>query len=123
MNIAGIDHIQIAMPPGSEAAARRFYGELLGLHEEPKPEGLAGRGGCWFSGPGVAVHMGIEEPFTPQRKAHPAFRVVDLEAARMLFQVAGIAVTQDDSVPHVRRFYASDPFGNRLEFIQEGDAF
>ncbi len=123
MNIAGIDHIQLAMPPGGEAEARRFYGELLGLHEVAKPAGLVGRGGCWFSGPGVAVHMGIEEPFTPQRKAHPAFRVVDLEAARMRFQAAGVAVTQDDSVPHVRRFYASDPFGNRLEFIQEGDAF
>ena len=123
MNIVGFDHIQIAMPPGGEAAARKFYDELLGLHEVAKPEGLARRGGCWFSGPGIAVHMGIEEPFAPQRKAHPAFRVADLEAARMLFEAAGLVMTQDDSVPRVRRFYASDPFGNRLEFIQEGDAF
>lgn len=123
MNIVGLDHVQIAMPPGGETAARGFYGGLLGMHDVTKPEGLAGRGGCWFGGKGVAIHLGIEEPFTPQRKAHPAFRVADLEAACMLFEAAGVPVTRDNSVPHVRRFYVSDPFGNRLEFIQEGDAF
>lgn len=123
MNIVGIDHILIAMPAGSEAVARRFYGELLGLQEVAKPEGLARRGGCWFSGSGVVIHMGIEDPFTPQRKAHPAFLVSDLEAARAQFDAAGVPMSRDDTMPHVRRFYASDPFDNRLEFIQEGDAF
>ena len=40
-----IDHIQLAAPPGCEEAARRFFGELLGLEEIPKPEAIRARGG------------------------------------------------------------------------------
>jgi catechol 2,3-dioxygenase-like lactoylglutathione lyase family enzyme len=46
--VTGIDHVQVAAPPGCEAEARRFYGELLGLDEIEKPEELRGRGGAWF---------------------------------------------------------------------------
>jgi hypothetical protein len=53
MKILGLDHIQLAMPPGQEAQARRFYGEILGLTEMPKPAPLASRGGCWFEGRGL----------------------------------------------------------------------
>ena len=48
MTIAGINHVQIAMPRGAEAEVRRFYGELLGLREIPKPAPIAIRGGAWF---------------------------------------------------------------------------
>lgn len=34
------DHLQVAMPRGEEAAARAFYGSLLGLEEIAKPEFL-----------------------------------------------------------------------------------
>lgn len=119
-----LDHIQIAMPAGEEEAARRFYRDLLGLGELAKPAPLAGRGGCWFQGPGIQVHLGVERPrFRPAAKAHPAFTVADLEALRARLAAAGIALTADETVPGVRRFYAADPFGNRLEFIQEGDGF
>jgi hypothetical protein len=36
--ITGIDHYQLAAPPGSEPAARQFYGDLL---EHDYPPGLA----------------------------------------------------------------------------------
>ncbi len=78
MSIIGIDHIQLAMPAGAEADARRFYGDLLGLTEIAKPAELAARGGCWFSGPSIQVHLGVEQEFAPARKAHPAFLVADL---------------------------------------------
>jgi catechol 2,3-dioxygenase-like lactoylglutathione lyase family enzyme len=123
MNIVGLDHIQLAMPAGGEAEARRFYGGLLGLAELPKPEQLAGRGGCWFAGPGLQLHLGVEREFAPARKAHPALLVADLAAARQALEAAGIATQPDDTVPGVRRFYAADPFGNRIEFIQDGDGF
>src|SRR4051812_18058135 len=61
--LTGIDHVQLAMPEGGEDAARAFYGGLLGLTEVPRPPALAGRGGCWFAAPGVAVHLGVETPF------------------------------------------------------------
>lgn len=123
MEIKSLDHVQLAMPEGSEEAARRFYGGLLGLVEVAKPVALAARGGCWFSGSGVHVHLGVDPEFVPARKAHPAFRVADLAAARAAFAAAGVAVREDTAVPHVRRCYVHDPFGNRLEFIQDGDEF
>jgi catechol 2,3-dioxygenase-like lactoylglutathione lyase family enzyme len=123
MRVVGLDHVQLAMPAGAEAAARRFYGELLGLTEVAKPAALADRGGCWFEGPGTIIHLGVEPGFTPARKAHPALLVDDLDACRQELASAGVPLTPDDTLPHVRRFYAADPFGNRIEFIQAGDGF
>jgi hypothetical protein len=65
-----LDHVQVAAPPRCEAAAREFYGELLGLVEVEKPDSLRGRGGVWFQ----QLHVGVEEEFRPARKAHPALR-------------------------------------------------
>lgn len=121
--LVGLDHIQIAMPVGGEELARRFYGEILGLAEVVKPPPLAVRGGCWFVGPGIQIHMGAEASFVPARKAHPAFLVADLAACQRALTAAGVAVRPDSEVPNVRRFYADDPFGNRIEFIQQGDGF
>jgi catechol 2,3-dioxygenase-like lactoylglutathione lyase family enzyme len=123
MQICGLDHVQLAMPAGQEAQARWFYGDVLGLAEVAKPAQLAARGGCWFAGQGVALHLGAEEDFRPARKAHPALRVSDLEACRSELVAAGVLIVPDDTVPQVRRFYAADPFGNRIEFIQAGDRF
>lgn len=123
MKITALDHVQLAMPAGEEAAARRFYGEVLGLREIGKPAVLARRGGCWFAGDGVVVHLGVEAEFSPARKAHPAFRVDDLAAWRDHLAAAGELVIPDDSVPSVRRCFTADPFGNRIEFMQAGDTF
>lgn len=109
------------MPPDGEAQARDFYGAVLGLREVPKPEPLVARGGCWFVGPGTHVHLGMAEDFHPATKAHPAFRVQDLDALRDRLASAGVDVVDDGSLPGVRRFYAADPFGNRLEFIEDAD--
>jgi catechol 2,3-dioxygenase-like lactoylglutathione lyase family enzyme len=121
MQIVGLDHVQLAMPAGGEAQARAFYTGLLGMRELEKPEQLASRGGCWFEAPGAQLHLGVEAGFTPARKAHPALRVDDLEALRGRLAEASVPLTPDDTLPHVRRFYAADPFGNRIEFIQDGD--
>jgi catechol 2,3-dioxygenase-like lactoylglutathione lyase family enzyme len=118
LTVTGIDHVQIAAPPGCEAAARAFYGGLLGLEELPKPEPLASRGGCWFRAGALELHVGAEAPFTPARKAHPGFVVDDLDALRARLADAGIAVRDDTDLPGAVRFYVDDPFGNRLEFRQ-----
>ena len=122
-HLVSLDHIQLAMPPGGEEQARQFYQELLGLREIAKPEPLVARGGCWFQGTDIALHLGVEPGFKPSKKAHPCFRVVDLEACRHALEAAGVPTTSDNSVPGARRFYATDPFGNRLEFLQDGDSF
>jgi catechol 2,3-dioxygenase-like lactoylglutathione lyase family enzyme len=108
-----LDHVQVAAPPGCEAEARRFYGELLGLAEIPKPEPLRARGGVWFE----QLHIGVETDFRPARKAHPALRVPDLDALAERLAAAGAPVEWDESLPGVRRFYTADPWGNRVELM------
>jgi catechol 2,3-dioxygenase-like lactoylglutathione lyase family enzyme len=121
MTVTGIDHVQVAAPPGCEAEARAFYGELLGLEELAKPQALAVRGGCWFRAGSQELHVGVEEPFAPARKAHPSFVVTDLDEVAARLAAAGIDVAFNDEIPSVRRFETSDPFGNRLEFRSAGD--
>ena len=116
MTVTGIDHVQVAAPAGCEAEARAFYGDLLGLEELPKPESLAGRGGCWFAAGTQELHVGVEDPFTPARKAHPSFVVSDLDGLASRLAGAGIDVAYDSLIPGTRRFQTADPFGNRLEF-------
>lgn len=116
--ILRIDHIQLAAPRGCEAAAREFYGAILGLREIEKPDALRGRGGCWFECSGQQLHIGIEANFQPAKKAHPAFAVRDLEGLREALVAKGIRISDDDALPGVKRFYTEDPWGNRLEFLE-----
>ena len=118
MTITGIEHVQLAMPPGGEDAARAFYTGLLGLPERAKPAALAARGGCWFEAPGVKVHLGVEADFRAAKKAHPALLVDDLAALAAVLAGAGIAVIADDPVDGRARCFVSDPFGNRIELMQ-----
>jgi len=118
MTVTGIDHVQVAAPSGCEGAARAFYGGLLGLEEVEKPAQLAARGGCWFRAGPQELHVGVEEPFAPARKAHPGLVVDDLAELRARLEAAGIAVQEADGIPGAERFHATDPFGNRLEFRQ-----
>lgn len=116
MNIRSIDHVQVAIPRGSEDPARAFYGDLLGLAEVPKPAELAGRGGAWFELGDVKVHLGVEDDFRPARKAHVAFRVDSVRQLAIDAAAAGYEVKDDDPIDGVDRIFVFDPFGNRLEF-------
>jgi Glyoxalase-like domain len=114
-----LDHVQIAAPPGSEPAARGFFGELIGLEELDKPAPLRSRGGAWFRLGERQIHIGVEPNFEPARKAHVALRVAPAEldglAARLT--AAGAPVIWDNGLPGERRFYSEDPWGNRIEFL------
>lgn len=112
-----IHHVQVAIPPGGEPRARDFWAGLLGMQELDKPPELAARGGCWFRMGEAEVHCGVEEPFTPARKAHPAIEVEDLAGMAERFENAGLEPLPDDLYPARFRYYVDDPFGNRIEFI------
>ena len=118
MTLRAIDHVQLAIPVGGEGAARGFYGDLLGLAEALKPAELAKRGGCWFGSGALKVHLGVEEPFRPARKAHIAFKVDDVPALAARAKAGGYEVVQDSELPGHQRVFIFDPFGNRLEFLR-----
>jgi catechol 2,3-dioxygenase-like lactoylglutathione lyase family enzyme len=116
--MTALHHVQVSCPPGGEADVRRFYGDLLGLTEVDKPPVPAARGGAWFRGAGYELHVGVEEGFTPARKAHPAFLVHDADALAATLEGADVDVTWDDSFPGYRRFHTHDLHGNRVEILQ-----
>ena len=115
--IEGIDHVQLAAPPGCEDAARRFFGELLGLDEIEKPEPLKSRGGVWFQVGSQQLHVGVEPGFSPARKAHPAFAVSDYDELQNRLRSAHVLLSEDDSIPGLRRCFVADPWGNRIELL------
>jgi catechol 2,3-dioxygenase-like lactoylglutathione lyase family enzyme len=113
-----IDHVQVAIPAGGEAAGRRFYGDLLGFAELPKPANLQGRGGVWFATGNLQLHLGVDPVFRPAEKAHVAFQVRGLAALRARLAAAGYAVADDEPLDGYQRFYVHDPFGNRMELLE-----
>jgi catechol 2,3-dioxygenase-like lactoylglutathione lyase family enzyme len=115
-----LHHVQVACPRGGEDGARRFWAEGLGLTEVEKPASLAGRGGCWFRGGAVEIHVGVEEPFAPARKAHPAFVVEDLDAVAARLRKGGFEVDERERTTFegYLRFHVFDPHGNRVEVLE-----
>jgi catechol 2,3-dioxygenase-like lactoylglutathione lyase family enzyme len=113
-----LHHVQLAMPRGEESAARAFFVEVLDMAEVDKPPVLAARGGVWFRGGTVELHLGVEDDFRAAGKAHPGIIVDDLDALIARLVGAGQHVQWDGDFPGFRRVYAHDPFGNRLEFLE-----
>lgn len=115
--ILGIEHVQLAMPPGREAEARKFYTGLLGIPEIAKPPELAKRGGAWFEIGSTKIHLGVEVDFHPARKAHPALLVRDLRALVERLREARVDIL-DEPLEGYFRVYIADPFGNRIELME-----
>jgi catechol 2,3-dioxygenase-like lactoylglutathione lyase family enzyme len=118
VRILSIEHVQLAMPAGGEAEARRFYAGLLGIPETPKPAHLARRGGAWFETGRLKIHLGVEKDFRPARKAHPALLVDGLKQLVEMLEAGGHPVADDEPLDGYYRVYVSDPFGNRIELME-----
>ncbi|HSM95853.1 MAG TPA: VOC family protein [Rhizomicrobium sp.] len=116
LGITVIDHVQIAVPRALEAEALRFYREVLGLTEIPKPEELKARGGAWFQTGNLQMHVGVDpEGGGPRSKRHVCFLVPDLPKARAQVQAAGVAIEEENTAEGLSRFFIRDPAGNRIE--------
>jgi Lactoylglutathione lyase and related lyases len=119
VTVVGIDHIQLAMPAGKEDEARRFYVGLLGLTEVAKPSHLVARGGAWFENAKVRIHLGVDADFRPAKKAHPGLVVSDLNGLVETLRNAGHHISEGDVREAYEHAYVEDPFGNRIELIQQ----
>jgi catechol 2,3-dioxygenase-like lactoylglutathione lyase family enzyme len=117
VGVIGLDHVQLACPAGGEDRMRAFFTGLLGMVEMPKPPNQS-PAGCWFTGGGAALHIGIDPDFRPAKKAHPALLVDDLAALRERLEAAGCVTRDDTPVEGYARFFTEDPFGNRIELMQ-----
>jgi catechol 2,3-dioxygenase-like lactoylglutathione lyase family enzyme len=116
VSVIGIDHVQIAVPPGSEAECRRFYLDVLGFAEIARPAATAGRSFLWVKAGDQQVHFRADPDHRAAKLAHPGFLVADAEAYARRLADAGCEVVRADAI-NENRFHIRDPFGNRLEFI------
>ncbi len=110
---------EIGMPPGREADARRFYGQILGLREMMK---TPGEKGVWFQTAEGLFKVLPRTPFTPeQTKPIARFRIDKAESMRAGLDRARFR--HYDAPPEVRTrgFYALDPFGNKIELRERID--
>jgi catechol 2,3-dioxygenase-like lactoylglutathione lyase family enzyme len=121
VQITGIHHVQLAMPPGGERAAVEFYEGILGIPHVAKPANLAARGGCWFERGGLKIHLGIEADFRPAKKAHPALVVDRLTDLVAHLRARSLEVRDGEPLEGIDHVYVDDPFGNRIELLEPNE--
>lgn len=118
--ITGLHHAQITIPEGREDDARRFYCDVLGVPEIPKPESLQGRGGIWLKAGDMPIHIGTESGVDRlATRAHLAYQVDDIGHWERVIREHGMQVEVGVPIPGFERFEFRDPFGNRVEMIQQ----
>ena len=120
--IVGLDHAFLTIQEGGEDEARRFYGDVLGLEEIQRPEGLQRSGGVWFQAGGEELHLGTDDARLRPKRPHPGFRVgssAELDEVAERLTTNRYDVQWDDRIEGRRRFYTRDPFGNRLELLAD----
>jgi len=118
--IIGLHHVQITIPQGAETQGRDFYCQVLGLKEIEKPNSLKGRGGFWLQVGKMEVHVGTEEGFNRfTTKSHIAYQVEDIAFWKARLTAHSIEIIESIPIPNFERFEFRDPFGNRVEMIQQ----
>ena len=122
-HVLRLQHVSLPIPgtPDSLDAARRFYGDVLGLDEVERPPALPGVG-IWYAAGDQELHL-FSEPAgvaaNTQSQRHPCFQVNDVDTLRAHLEAAGVTTRDDDGkIPGRPRFFAIDPFDNTLEFVR-----
>jgi catechol 2,3-dioxygenase-like lactoylglutathione lyase family enzyme len=116
--IKRLDHIQVCIPAGKEDEAREFYTHIMGFNEIPKPFELIPNGGLWYQAADIQFHIGTENEIN-KSKRHPAFEVADLASARQYLEKHAVKIKEEIQIPGQVRFSFTDPFNNRIEFLQK----
>ena len=110
------------MIAGGESVARHFYGDLLGLTELPKPDGVRMRGGLWFEAGTCDIHIsGVPDLVASDGQRNIGLACTDV--AQIRAKLTSVGVQTDDGRPAPwKRFFVHDPFGNRLEIHEPAGA-
>ena len=116
INFKRLNHLQICIPVGKEDEARKFYTDIIGLEEIPKPKELLQNWGLWYQIADIQLHIGTENEIN-KSKRHPAFEIENLNDAREILERNNIKVKEEIQIPGQDRFSFLDPFGNRIEFL------
>jgi catechol 2,3-dioxygenase-like lactoylglutathione lyase family enzyme len=116
--VVALHHVNVAVPPELEHAAKEFYGAVLGLQQVPKPK-ASRQSGAWYQIGANQLHLSVEnEDRGPLSSRHICFTVSDLKAAETRFREAGVEIIPDPRPTGASRFYVRDPGGNMLEIVQ-----
>jgi len=114
--VADIHHVSLNVSDTERSL--RFYRDVLGLTELPRPEFPFG--GAWLDAGGDRqIHL-IEADVPDDRGQHVAFAVRSIDATVAALRDAGIEVDEPRPVGDtaIRQTFVADPDGNRLEFTQ-----
>ncbi len=114
LQIAQIDHCSVIITDVERS--RRFYREVLGLQEIPKPRTFDFTV-LWFDLGNQHVHLLLKDKADTISPRHFALRVPDAAAARAYFRERGVAIQEGTPIPGADRFFIGDPDGNRIEII------
>ena len=102
----------IGVPSRDSERSRSFYVETLGLRPDEKARFEFWAGDTCF-GIWEPAKLGME--FAPQKNAHPALHVEDVEAARRELEAKGVEFNGDVFDTGVCRMaFFTDPDGNDL---------
>ncbi|MFN8466800.1 MAG: VOC family protein [Caldilineaceae bacterium] len=120
-----LQHVTISRPPGGDAAARTFYGGVLGLTEVAPPRSLASLDLIWYRLAGeTELHILVEEPMGQDHTGrHFCLAVDDVVDLRARLDAAGITTVGDTPIPGRPRFFVRDPFGNLIEITSIEDDY
>jgi catechol 2,3-dioxygenase-like lactoylglutathione lyase family enzyme len=102
----------VGIPSQDAERSRAFYVEILGLRPDDTARFEIWAGDTCF---GIWEPERIGMPFSPQKNAHPALHVDDVEAARAELEGKGVEFNGeifDSGVCHMAFF--TDPDGNDL---------
>jgi len=116
LGILGVHHVALGIT--DLAATRAFYGDLLGMSEDPaRPD--FGVAGMWYWVGQQQLHLGLVDEPPPVTGAHTAIHVRDLEAVLDRLDQAGVRFRRVPYIPGAgRQAVLRDPSGNRLELNQ-----
>lgn len=115
-----LQHTSVPMPPGGNAAAREFYGGVLGMREIPQPSTLSNNL-VWFAAndDGDEVHVFQEEQMGPNSAAqHLCLEVDDVAAYEQRLRESGYEVEIPETIINRPRLFVRDPFANLIELVE-----